>query len=201
MTPSFEAALRALKKLPGLGYRSSERIALHLLVEKPESLNALLVTLQEAAQRIQACQACGNLAEGSLCAVCSNTGRDQELLCVVETVSDLQSIEQSGAFRGCYHVLHGKLSPIKGIHPEHLNIASLQKRFELGEISEVVLALSNDIEGEATCHYLQESIKRWAPAPITLSRIGFGIPSGGGVIYADSATLRSALEGRRHFAS
>jgi recombination protein RecR len=116
---------------------------------------------------------------------------------VVENVPDLVAIERSGSWRSVYHVLHGKLSPLHGVGPDDLNIASLLARIESGEIDELVLALSNDVEGEATCHYIQEHLPDGRNVKVT--RIGFGIPSGGGVLYADSVTLKSALEGRRAF--
>lgn len=197
MTPAFEKLQKHLKQLPGLGYRSSERIALHLLVEKPAQLPALVAALEEAAQAVRRCSRCGNLAEVDLCAVCADERRDRALVCVVEHVPDLVAIERSAAYRGSYHVLHGKLSPIHGVGPEELNLASLRARVESGEVSELILALSNDVEGEATCHYLTEHLP--AGRAVKISRIGFGLPSGGGVLYADSVTLKSALDARRDY--
>ena len=196
MTPAFERLQKHLKQLPGLGYRSSERIALHLLVERPERLPALVAALQEAAGAVRRCSRCGNLAEGDLCAICADERRPVDRGCVVEQVPDLVAIERSGAHRGTYHVLHGKLSPIQGIGPEHLNLAPLVARIEGGAIKELILALSNDVEGEATCHYL---VERVPAGKVKVTRIGFGLPSGGGVLYADSVTLKSALEGRRDY--
>ena len=196
MTPAFEKLQKHLKQLPGLGYRSAERIALHLLVERPERLPALVAALQEAAGAVRRCTRCGNLAEGERCAICADPRRAAEVVCVVEQVPDLVAIERSGAFRGTYHVLHGKLSPVQGIGPEQLNLAALVARLEQGEVQELILALSNDVEGEATCHYL---VDRIPAGRVKVSRIGFGLPSGGGVLYADSITLKSALEGRRHY--
>jgi recombination protein RecR len=197
MTPAFEKLQQQLKQLPGLGYRSSERIALHLLVEKPAQLPALVGALEEAARAVCRCPRCGNLAEGELCGLCADERRDRTVVCVVEHVPDLVAIERSGAFRGSYHVLHGKLSPMHGVGPEQLNLASLRARIESGEVGELILALSNDVEGEATCHYLTEHMPQGRAVKIT--RIGFGLPSGGGVLYADSVTLKSALDSRRSF--
>lgn len=197
MTSSLEKLQQALRKLPGVGYRSSERIALHLLLGKPEQLEGLVEALGEASRSIRRCERCGNLSEEELCAICADPKRNPRSVCVVETVPDLVAIERSGSWRSAYHVLHGKLSPLHGVGPDDLNIASLLRRIEAGEVDEVVLALSNDVEGEATCHYLQEHIKPGQNLHVT--RIGFGIPSGGGVLYADSVTLKSALEGRREF--
>ena len=194
MTPAFEALQKQLKQLPGLGYRSAERIALHLLVEKPGRLPELVSALNAAATSVARCETCGNLAEGGQCAICADSKRDAGVVCVVETVPDLVAIERSGAFRGRYHVLHGKLSPIHGIGPGDLNLGPLVARLGSGEIHELILALSNDIEGEATCHLLLERVP---PEDVKVSRIGFGLPSGAGVLYADSITLKSALESRR----
>jgi recombination protein RecR len=196
MTPAFEKLQKHLKQLPGVGYRSAERIALHLLVERPERLPALVEALQSAAVVVHRCSRCGNLAEGEQCAICADEKRPSSVVCVVEQVPDLVAIERSGAFRGTYHVLHGKLSPIQGVGPEHLNLSSLVARIEAGEIQELILALSNDVEGEATCHYL---VDRVPAGRVRVTRIGFGLPSGGGVLYADSITLKSALDGRRSF--
>lgn len=197
MTPAFENLLQELKHLPGLGFRSAERIAMHLLVEQPEALEALMESMVAARAAVRRCEICGNIAEGPRCAVCEDPRRNTDSLCVVEHVPDLIAIERSSAWKGKYHVLHGKLSPIHGIGPEDLNFQSLIERIEAGGISEFVLALSNDIEGQATCHYIQEEIV--GDRPIKVTRIGFGLPSGGGVTYADSVTLRSALEGRREY--
>ena len=197
MASAFEKLLQELKRLPGLGFRSAERIALHLLVEKPQSLEKLIGSMQEAQQKVSRCETCGNIAESTQCVICSDEHRHPQMICVVEHVPDLIAIERSSAWRGRYHVLHGKLSPIHGVGPEDLNLNSLQKRIESTEINEFVLALSNDIEGQATCHYIQEEIVGQRPTKVT--RIGFGLPSGGGVTYADSVTLRSALDGRREY--
>jgi recombination protein RecR len=196
MTPALEQLQKLLKQLPGLGYRSAERIALHLLVERPERLSPLVKALQDAAVQVQRCETCGNVAEGSACAICADERRDRRTVCIVEQVPDLVAFERSGAFRGVYHVLHGKLSPINGIGPEQLNLASLPFRLGREQVEEIILALSNDVEGEATCHYITDTL---LPEGLTVTRIGFGLPSGGGVVYADAVTLRNSLEGRRNY--
>ena len=197
MTPAYDKLLQQLKRLPGLGYRSAERIAMHLLVEQPEELTELISSLDSAKSAVGRCRICGSIAEDEICGICADERRDTSKVCVVEHVPDLMAIERSAAWKGTYHVLHGKLSPIHGVGPEDLNFASLQKRIDEGGISEFVLALSNDIEGQATCHYIQEELV--GNQPIEVTRIGFGLPSGGGVTYADSVTLRSALEARTHY--
>lgn len=200
MTPSFDKVRQLLKMLPGMGHRSAERLALHLLVERPGKLAPLLESLQAAAAAVRRCARCGSLAETELCPVCQDVRRDPAAVCVVEQVPDLMAIERSAAYRGTYHVLHGRLSPINGVGPDQLNLATFEQRLRDEPITEVVLALGNDIEGEATCHYITEAIHAVRPS-IKVSRIGFGLPSGSGLTFADPATLRSALEGRRDVAN
>ena len=197
MTPAYDRLLQQIKRLPGLGYRSAERLAIYLLVENPDIMEELLSSMSAAREAVGCCQKCGNIAESKHCSICVDLKRDRSTICVVEHVPDLIAIERSSAWKAQYHVLHGKLSPINGIGPEQLNFRGLEARIATGEIMEVVLALSNDIEGQATCHYIQEELVQ--TRQIKVSRIGFGLPSGGGVTYADSVTLRSALEGRRNY--
>jgi recombination protein RecR len=197
VSTAVERLQQVLRKLPGVGYRSSERIALHLLVGKRDQLDSLVATLQDASRSVRRCGQCGNLSEHDLCTVCSDPKRDQRSICVVENIPDLVAIERSGSWRAVYHVLHGKLSPLHGVGPDDLNLPGLFARIESGGVDELVLALSNDVEGEATCHYIQEHLPAGREPRVT--RIGFGIPSGGGVLYADSVTLKSALDGRRNF--
>ncbi len=196
MTPALEHLQKLLKQLPGIGYRSAERIALHLLVEKPARLPELISALEVAAKNVRRCTICGNLSEQEHCPVCADDRRRTGQVCVVEFVTDLAAIERSGAYRGRYHVLHGKLSPIRGVAPEDLNLGALLGRISAGEVTELILALSNDVEGEATCHYLTERLPK---VGLKVTRIGFGLPSGSGVLYADSVTLKSALDGRRDY--
>ncbi|MFA5257858.1 MAG: recombination mediator RecR, partial [Opitutales bacterium] len=197
MTPAFDKIRQTLRRLPGLGFRSAERIALHLLVEHPERCAELVEALRDASLRISRCGVCGNICERNddtehpVCEICADLSRDRSTVCVLEQVPDLLAMEKSGAYRGVYHVLHGKLSPVQGIGPEQLNITALRKRVEDGGVEELILALSNDIEGEATCHYIREQVL--AGSAVRASRIGFGLPSGAGIGYADPTTLRSAL--------
>lgn len=196
MASALERLQATLRKLPGIGFRSAERIALHLLVGKREDLDRLVADLQESSRAVRRCARCGNLSEGELCDVCADPRRDQGLVCVLEGVPDLSAVERSGSWKGVYHVLHGKLSPMRGIGPDDLNLAALKGRVSGGAVRELLLALPNDVEGEATCHYIQDLLKGTGAR---ISRIGFGIPSGGGVLYADSVTLKSALDGRKAF--
>jgi len=194
---SLDRLQQALRRLPGIGYRSAERIALHLVLGKPEQLDELVGALGDAARTVRRCERCGNLTEEALCPICADPKRDPRAVCVVENIPDLVAIERSGSWRAVYHVLHGKLSPLRGVGPDDLNFSALFARLAEGGVDELVLALSNDVEGEATCHYLQEHLPPSHPLKVT--RIGFGIPSGGGVLYADSVTLKSALDSRRAF--
>ena len=199
MTPeAFEAAIRAIKKLPGIGHRSAERIALYLLVQKTDQLRELVDQLELASQSVSSCPYTGNLCEsGGICPIYADSNRDKKTVCVVESVTDLLAMERAGSFRGTYHVLHGKLSPLKGVGPEVLHFESLSYRIREDAVEEIILAVSNDIEGEATCHYIQEHIL--GDTQVKVSRIGFGLPSGSGVQFADPATLQSALEARRAY--
>ena len=201
MTPSFDRLRQTLRRLPGLGTRSAERIALHLLVEQPARCAELIEVLREASANIARCETCGNICETphdgapAKCEICADKSRDERTVCVVESVPDLIAVEKSGAYRGVYHVLHGRLSPVKGIGPMELNMQALKARVAGGAVDELILALANDIESEATCHYIQDQIA--AGTSLRVSRIGFGLPSGAGLGYADATTLRSAIEARR----
>jgi recombination protein RecR len=197
VSPVYQQLVQTLKKLPGLGARSAERIAIHLLAEKQDSIETLIEALRQAKTQIFRCQRCGNLSETELCEICRNPNRENHKLCIVESVSDLIAFESSGAWSGRYHVLNGKLSPIKGIGPEQLNLETLVPRIESEALDELLLALPNDIEGEATCHYIQDLVAK--ATDIKVSRIGFGLPSGGDIHYADANTLKNALEGRKGF--
>ena len=160
-------------------------------------LPALVLALQEAARTIRRCVRCGNVAAEELCPICSDGQRNQRIVCVVEHVPDLVALERSSAWRGSYHVLHGRLSPLHGVGPGDLNLKSFFERIESGTVDELILALANDVEGEATCHYITQHMP--AGSAVKVTRIGFGIPSGGGVLYADAVTLKSALDGRRNY--
>jgi recombination protein RecR len=195
LTPQYQALVQTLKRLPGLGYRSAEKVALYLLVENTKSAIELVDRLNQAKSVLGPCQNCGNLAEDELCSLCSSEERDASQLCIVEGVTDLFAMERAGIFKGLYHVLHGKLAPIRGIGPENLNLNRLRDRIQTGVVTEIILALGNDMEGEATCHYLNQEV--FNELELKVSRIGFGLPSGGGLTYADEITLKSALEGRK----
>lgn len=197
MTPAFEALQKELKRLPGVGFRSAERMAIYLLLEKPEAAKQLSDALLSARERVRSCRLCGNVCEDEICSICEDAQRQESsTLCVVEHVSDLMAIEKSGAYRGRYHVLSGKLSPINGVGPEDLNLRTFESRVREEGVTELILALPNDVEGEATCHYLTELLEG---SEVEVSRIGFGLPSGASVLYADSGTLKSALDARQRY--
>ena len=188
------ALIAALNQLPGIGPRSAERIALHLVQAETGSVKQLADAILQARERIQFCSTCGALTEKSPCEICSDARRDASLVCVVEQPVDILSIEKSGTYRGKFHVLGGKISPLDGVEPEDLRIADLEKRLAQEPIREIVIALGTDVEGDATGFYLA---KRLARPGLKISRIAHGLPAGTGLEFADELTLSRALEGRR----
>jgi len=193
--PEPIAALVAeLRRLPGIGPRSAERIALYIVQTPKENVQQLAGTLLRARDQIQPCEICGALAEKSPCAICADPQRDGAIVCVVEQPTDVLRIEKTGAFRGKYHVLGGKISPINKVGPEQLRIAELEKRLKNEPIREVVIALGTDVESDATGFYLA---RRLAREELKVTRIAYGLPAGTGLEFADEVTLSRALEGRR----
>jgi len=191
------AALRlvaALRKLPGIGPRSAERLALHLVQTEAVQVKHLADTILTARERVCFCGICGSLTEKSPCFTCTDDRRDSSLVCVVEKAVDILSIEKSGSYRGKFHVLGGKISPLDGVEPDDLRIGDLEKRLGTEPIQEIIIALGTDVEGDATSHYLA---KRLGRPGLKISRIGFGLPAGSGLEFADELTLNRALEGRR----
>ncbi len=188
------ALTAALSKLPGIGPRSAERVALHIVQGDPATVKHLAETILTARERIRFCETCGALTEKSPCSTCTDARRDSALVCVVEKPVDILSIERSGTFRGKFHVLGGKISPLDGVEPDDLRIGDLEKRLANEPIKEIIIALGTDVEGDATSNYLA---KRLARAGLKISRIGFGLPAGSGLEFADELTLNRALEGRR----
>lgn len=188
------ALTAALAKLPGVGPRSAERIALHLVQSDAAQVKHLAETIVTARERIRFCETCGALTEKSPCSTCTDDRRDASLVCIVERAVDILSIEKSGSYRGKFHVLGGKISPLDGVEPDDLRIGELEKRLAAEPIKEIIIALGTDVEGDATSSYLA---KRLARPGLKISRIGFGLPAGSGLEYADELTLNRALEGRR----
>ncbi len=191
---AIASLIAGLNKLPGIGPRSAERIALHLVQAEAGSVKQLAETILNARERVKLCEICGSLTEKSPCDICSDPRRDSSLICVIERPVDIISIEKSGTFRGKYHVLGGKISPLDGVQPEDLRISTLEKRLSTEPIKEIVIALGTDVEGDATSFYLG---KRLARPSLTITRIAHGLPAGSGLEFADELTLSRALEGRR----
>jgi len=188
------ALISALNKLPGIGPRSAERLALHLVQAEAGSVRQLAESILTARERIQTCQTCGALTERQPCSVCDDPRRDSSLVSLVEQPVDIISIEKSGAYHGKYHVLGGKISPLNGVEPEDLRIGELEARLTEEPIQEIILALGTDVEGDATSFYLA---KRLSTKSVKTSRIAHGLPAGSGLELVDELTLSRALEGRR----
>lgn len=191
---SITTLIGALSKLPGIGPRSAERIALYLVQAESGSVRQLAESIVSARERVRFCAICSALTESSPCAICSDPRRDAALVCLVERPVDILSLEKAGTFRGKYHVLGGKISPLSGIEPEDLRITELEQRLSREPIQEVVIALGTDVEGDATSFYLA---KRLARPGLKITRIAHGLPAGTGLEFADEITLGHALEGRR----
>lgn len=183
-----------LAKLPGIGRKTALRLTYHLLKQPPEQSRRLADALISLTEHVHPCSRCFNLTEGELCVICSDPRRDATLICVVEEASDISAIERAGEFRGLYHVLGGRLSPLDGIGPESLHIEELVHRVSLHQIREVILATNPSLEGEATALYVQRQL---ASREITVSRIARGLPVGGDLEYADGVTIAQALAARR----
>jgi recombination protein RecR len=182
-------------RLPGIGRKTALRLTYYLLKRPAEDTRRLARALGAVADRVRACSTCGNLTEADPCGICTSPRRDRRLLCVVEEASDIGAIERTGTFAGFYHVLGGRLSPLEGVGPDELNIASLIARLEQGsEVSEVIIATNPSVEGEATALYLQKLIR---PLGRRVTRLARGMPVGGDLEYTDGVTIAEALAGRR----
>jgi recombination protein RecR len=188
------ALTAALSKLPGIGPRSAERIALHIVQSEKLVAENVARALIHAREKISLCDICGGLTERQPCDFCSDPRRDHSLICLVERAVDVFSIEKSGVFRGTYHVLGGKISPLNGVEPEDLRIAELERRCASEGVKEIIIALPSDVEGDATSFYLGKLL---SPRGVKMSRIAHGIPVGSGLEFADELTLSRAMEGRR----
>lgn len=186
-----------LARLPGVGRKTALRLTYHLLKVSPQEADRLAEAIVAVAKGVHPCQRCGNYTEHTLCSICESPRRDGSILCVVEEPSDIGAIERTGEFRGLYHVLGGRLSPLDGVGPDELDVAGLLARLEAGtEVRELVLATNASVEGEATALYLHRLI---APLGIRVTRLARGLPVGGDLEYADGVTIAEALHGRREF--
>jgi recombination protein RecR len=193
LSPAVENLVAQLTKLPGIGRRTAQRLAFHLLSARPEDALELARAIEEVKERVRFCRECGNLTEAELCDVCSDTRRDRSLICVVEQPVDVVSIERTHEYRGLYHVLGGALSPLDGVEPSDLRIDGLVTRVERDGVEEVVLATNPTMTGEATAAYVADRLRDLAK----VTRLASGLPVGGDLEYADEVTLGRALAGRR----
>lgn len=193
-TPALARLIDALRVLPGVGPKSAQRMAFHLLQDGRDGARALTVSLEAALDKVGRCRRCRMLTESEFCFICSTPQRDASLMCVVESPADVVAIEQSGGYRGRYFVLMGHLSPLDGIGPEQLGIREFEASLEEGEIAEVVLATNPTVEGEATAHFLSELVRQRG---LKATRIAHGVPIGGELEYIDGGTLAHALAGRQ----
>ncbi len=196
--PDFAEPLARLitefKRLPGIGQKSAQRIAFHVLRASREDAEHLAQALYDVKDKLGLCRVCNNISDSDLCQYCRDSGRDQKLLCVVEEPHNIVGIEVTRQFSGVYHVLHGALSPLRGIGPEQLKIKSLVERIGQGAIEEVIVATNPNVEGEATAIYISKLLK---PLGIKVTRIAMGIPVGSDLEFADEVTMWKAIEGRR----
>lgn len=192
-SPSVERLVEAFRRLPGVGKRTAERYALHVLSAPAEEARLISDSVRDARERITTCSECCTLTETDPCGVCANSSRDHSIVCVVERPSGMMAIERGGAYRGLYHVLNGALNPLEGVGPDELTVERLVRRIEDGDVHEIIVATNATAEGEATAMYLS---KRLAPLGVSVTRIAHGVPMGGGLELADGLTLTHALQGR-----
>ena len=193
LSPAVDNLVAQLTRLPGIGTRTAQRLAFHLLRVSAEEANALAAAIVEVKERVRFCRECGNLTEDEVCGICLDSRRDHAVICVVEQPADLLSLERTAEFRGLYHVLGGSLSPLDGVEPEHLRIDELLRRVERNGVQEVVLATNPNMTGEATASYLADRLRD----RVRVTRLASGLPVGGDLEYADEVTLGRALAGRR----
>jgi recombination protein RecR len=196
--PDFAEPLARLileiKRLPGIGQKSAQRVAFHVLRSKREDVDRLVQALIDVKEKLGLCTICNNISDGAVCSYCRDTGRDQSVICVIEEPHNILPIETTRQFNGLYHILHGSISPLRGIGPEQLRIKSLIHRMETGAVKEVILATNPTVEGEATASYLSRLLK---PLGVKVTRIAMGIPVGSDLEYADEVTMMKSLENRR----
>ncbi|MDH3197048.1 MAG: recombination mediator RecR [Candidatus Krumholzibacteria bacterium] len=190
---TLTALVKALSRLPGIGAKTAQRLALHLLRTRREDAEHLAHLLAAVREKVRFCRTCGAITEAVECAICTDRGRDREIICVVEQPQDLLILEKTKQFRGLYHVLHGVLSPIDGIGPEDLSLNALEDRVRSGEVRELIVATNPTVEGDTTAFYIAKSV---APYGVTVTRLARGLPVGGTLEFADDSTLARALERR-----
>ena len=183
-----------LKKLPGVGSKSAQRLAFHILRSSEADAQALAAAVRDVKAKLRLCSVCNNITDVDPCVYCSNPTRNQRLVCVVEEPTNIAAIEKTRHFNGAYHVLHGSISPLHGVGPEQLRLSNLMRRVEAGEVDEVILATNPTVEGEATAVYISQQIRRQG---VKVTRIATGVPVGSDIEYADEVTMLKAMEGRR----
>jgi recombination protein RecR len=186
--------IEALRRLPGIGPKSAQRIAFHILKSERAEVEEIASALRDVKEKMQLCELCNNVTEVNPCAYCSDPSRNPKLLCVVEEPGNILPIERTGQYRGYYHVLHGALSPLQGIGPDQLRIKNLMERMHGGLVEEVIVATNPTVDGEATATYLSKLLK---PHGVTVTRIAMGVPVGGDLEYVDEVTIAKAMEGRK----
>jgi recombination protein RecR len=186
--------IEELKKLPGIGSKSAQRLAFHILRSSDEDAELLATAVRELKAQLRLCSVCNNITDVDPCTYCTNVTRNHRLVCVVEEPTNIASIEKTKHFNGVYHVLHGAISPLHGVGPEHLRISNLTRRVDQGEVDEVILATNPTIEGEATASYLADALKKLR---VRVTRIATGVPAGSDIEYTDEVTMHKAMEGRR----
>ncbi len=186
-----------LKKLPGVGSKSAQRLAFHILRSSDDDAEGLAAAVRDVKAKLRLCSLCNNITETDPCIYCGNPTRNQRLVCVVEEPTNIASIERTRHFNGVYHVLHGSISPLHGVGPEQLRISNLLRRVENGGVDEVIIATNPTVEGEATAFYLSQQIRRAGAPAVKITRIATGIPVGSDIEYTDEVTMLKAMEGRR----
>ncbi|NLL06635.1 MAG: recombination protein RecR [Clostridiaceae bacterium] len=186
--------IEEFEKLPGIGHKTAQRLAFHILNMPVEKVERLASSISEAKIKTKYCSICGNLTDSEVCSICGSNSRDDSLICVVQDARDVAAMERIKEFKGLYHVLHGAISPMEGIGPEDIKIKELLKRLQNKDVKEIIIATNPNIEGEATAMYISKLLK---PLGVKATRIAHGIPVGGDLEYADEVTLAKALEGRR----
>lgn len=186
--------IEELKKLPGIGSKNAQRLAFHILRSSEADAEALADAVRNLKAKLHLCSVCNNITDIEPCVYCSSPTRNQRLVCVVEEPTNIAAIEKTRHYNGSYHVLHGSLSPLHGVGPEHLRIESLARRVDAGEVDEIIVATNPTVEGEATALYISQTLKR---PNVKVTRIATGIPAGSDIEYADEVTMQKAMEGRR----
>src|SRR5580698_3046293 len=195
-TQSIQNLMNELARLPGIGMRSAERIAFHLLKEKPEDAMKLADAIRDVKTRIKHCSVCNNLTESDPCNICSDAGRDQSLVCIVEQPKDLLALESTGLYRGVYHVLLGRIAPLDEIHPQDLTIDALMRRLTEGKVRELIMGTNPTVDGDGTALYIQNLVQQKYPA-VQITRLARGLPVGSSIEYANRNILSDAISGRQ----